>query len=134
MNKPKPQHRLHPYPSFYFSPMIKSERFGLCTNCNFFYRPYLLVDVRDQSEYDQCHIITALSYPASNFSRTMNPFSPEMYQFRNVDGKIIILYDVDEFIATECAHKMAQRGFENIFVVSFVTIFMWVLTELSNQF
>ena len=86
-------------------------------------RPYRLVDVRDQSEYDQCHIITALSYPASNFSRTMNPFSPEMYQFRNVDGKIIILYDVDEFIATECAHKMAQRGFENIFVVSFYMIF-----------
>jgi len=81
-------------------------------------KPYLLVDVRDQSEYDQCHIITALSYPASNFSRTMNPFSPEMYQFRNVDGKIIILYDVDEFVATECAHKMAQRGFENVFVLS----------------
>ena len=74
--------------------------------------------MRDQTEYEQCHIITALSYPGSNFSRMMNPFSPEMYQFRNVDGKIIILYDIDEFIATECAHKMAQRGFENVFVVS----------------
>merc|ERR1712179_291912 len=81
-------------------------------------KPYLLVDVRDRTEYEQCHIITALSYPASNFSRTMNPFSPEMYQFRNVDGKIIILYDIDGFIATECAHKMAQRGFENVFVLS----------------
>ena len=74
--------------------------------------------MRDQSEYEQCHIITALSYPASNLSRTMNPFSPEMYKFRNVDGKIIILYDIDEFTANECAHKMAQRGFENVFVVS----------------
>ena len=41
-----------------------------------------------------------------------------MYEFRNVDGKIIILYDIDEFIATECAHQMVQRGFENVFVVS----------------
>ena len=40
-----------------------------------------------------------------------------MYEFRNVDGKIIILYDIDEFIATECAHQMVQRGFENVFVV-----------------
>jgi len=40
-------------------------------------KPYLLVDVRDKDEYNQCHIITSLSYPASNFSRTMNPFSHE---------------------------------------------------------
>ena len=54
-----------------------------------------------------------------------------MYQFRNVDGKIIILYDVDEFIATECAHKMAQRGFENIFVVSFAQ-FINMIFNLSG--
>ena len=48
----------------------------------------------------------------------MNPFSPEMHQYKNVEGKIIIIYDVDEFLATDCAHQMVQRGFENIFVVS----------------
>jgi len=80
--------------------------------------PYLLVDVRDSDDYDQCHIITAHSYPAANFSRTMNPFSPEMHQYKNVEGKIIIIYDVDEFLATDCAHQMVQRGFENIFVLS----------------
>ena len=77
-----------------------------------------MVDVRDSDDYDQCHIITAHSYPAANFSRTMNPFSPEMHQYKNVEGKIIIIYDVDEFLATDCAHQMVQRGFENIFVVS----------------
>ena len=79
-----------------------------------------MVDVRDSDDYDQCHIITAHSYPAANFSRTMNPFSPEMHQYKNVEGKIIIIYDVDEFLATDCAHQMVQRGFENIFVVSIV--------------
>ena len=91
------------------------------------FRPYLLVDVRDADQFDQCHIITAHSYPAQNFSRTMNPFSPEMYDFKNVDGKIIILYDVDEFLATHCAHQMVQRGFENIFVVS-IQIFLFTFS------
>jgi centrosomal protein CEP41 len=94
--KPEPDLLLQPYPQM----------------------PYLLVDVRDIEEYNECHIISALSYPAQNFTRTMNPFSPEMYNFKNVDGKIIILYDVDEFLATHCAHQMVQRGFENIFVLS----------------
>ena len=89
------------------------------------FRPYLLVDVRDSDDYDQCHIITAHSYPAANFSRTMNPFSPEMHQYKNVEGKIIIIYDVDEFLATDCAHQMVQRGFENIFVVSISLFIKW---------
>ena len=41
-----------------------------------------------------------------------------MLQFKNLEGNIIILYDTDELIATECATTMAQRGFENVFVVS----------------
>jgi len=80
--------------------------------------PYLLVDVRDKESFAECHIITAQSYPATNFSRTMNPFSHEMLQFKNCEGKIIILYDVDELIATECATTMCQRGFENVFILS----------------
>jgi len=80
--------------------------------------PYLLVDVRDKESFSECHIITAQSYPATNFSRTMNPFSHEMLQFKNCEGKIIILYDVDELIATECATTMCQRGFENVFILS----------------
>ncbi|CBY38586.1 unnamed protein product [Oikopleura dioica] len=80
--------------------------------------PYLLVDVRDSDAYEQCHMITAESYPSTNFSRTMNPFSHQMLQFKNMEGHIIILYDTDELIATECATTMAQRGFENVFVLS----------------
>ena len=41
-----------------------------------------------------------------------------MLQLKNLEGHIIILYDTDELIATQCATTMAQRGFENIFVVS----------------
>jgi centrosomal protein CEP41 len=80
--------------------------------------PYLLVDVRDQEDFMQCHIITAQSYPSTNFSRTMNPFSHEMLQFKNVEGKIIILYDIDELVAVESANTMCQRGFENVFILS----------------
>jgi len=80
--------------------------------------PYLLVDVRDKEAFADCHIITAKSHPATSFSRTMNPFSHEMLQFKNVEGKIIILYDIDELVAIECATTMCQRGFENVFILS----------------
>ncbi|KAA0724445.1 Centrosomal protein of 41 kDa [Triplophysa tibetana] len=53
--------------------------------------PYLLLDVRDRDEYDQCHIIS---------------------------GKIIIVYDEDERIASQAATTMCERGFENLFMLS----------------
>jgi len=40
-----------------------------------------------------------------------------MLKFKNVEGKIIILYDIDELVAVSSATTMAQRGFENVFVV-----------------
>ena len=43
-----------------------------------------------------------------------------MLKFKNAEGKIIILCDVDEMIAIQCATTMCQRGFENVFVVRFV--------------
>ena len=43
-----------------------------------------------------------------------------------MDGKIIIIYDVDELIAIECASTMCQRGFENVFIVScFMKMLTW---------
>lgn len=41
-----------------------------------------------------------------------------MLKFKNAEGKIIILCDVDEMIAIQCATTMCQRGFENVFILS----------------
>ncbi|XP_069812351.1 centrosomal protein of 41 kDa isoform X2 [Dendropsophus ebraccatus] len=80
--------------------------------------PFLLLDVRDRDCYDQCHIIGAYNYPTAMLSRTMNPFTQEILNFKNAHGKIIILYDEDERIASQAATTMCERGFENLFMLS----------------
>ncbi|KAL2094073.1 hypothetical protein ACEWY4_011385 [Coilia grayii] len=80
--------------------------------------PYLLLDVRDRDLYDKCHITTAFSYPIATLSRTMNPFTKEILSYKNVIGKIIIVYDEDERLASQAATTMCERGFENLFMLS----------------
>ncbi|KAK3535969.1 hypothetical protein QTP70_022849 [Hemibagrus guttatus] len=80
--------------------------------------PYLLLDVRDRELYNQCHIISAHSYPIATLSRTMNPYTKEVLNYKNIAGKIIILYDEDERLASQAATTMCERGFENLFMLS----------------
>ncbi|KAM4676180.1 centrosomal protein of 41 kDa isoform 2-T2 [Discoglossus pictus] len=80
--------------------------------------PFLLLDVRDKDCYEQCHVIGAHCYPTAMLSRTMNPFTPEILEFKNAHGKIIIVYDEDERIASQAATTMCERGFENLFMLS----------------
>ncbi|CAL1594732.1 unnamed protein product [Knipowitschia caucasica] len=80
--------------------------------------PYLLLDVRDRDCYNCCHIISAHSFPIICLSRTMNPYTKEVLQYKNAPGKIIIVYDEDERIASQAATIMCQRGFENLFMLS----------------
>ncbi|NXJ72140.1 CEP41 protein, partial [Rostratula benghalensis] len=80
--------------------------------------PFLLLDVRDQDAYDQCHIIGAYSYPIATLARTMNPYTNSILEYRNAHGKIIILYDNDERLASQAATTMCERGFENLFMLS----------------
>ncbi|CAL8260649.1 unnamed protein product [Merluccius merluccius] len=80
--------------------------------------PYLLLDTRDKDQYDQCHIISAYSHPIALLSRTMNPYTKEVLDYKNAAGKIIIVYDEDERIASQAATVMCERGFENLFMLS----------------
>ncbi|XP_077972383.1 centrosomal protein of 41 kDa-like isoform X2 [Styela clava] len=80
--------------------------------------PYLVVDVRDQDEYDRGHIIGAINSPTARLSRTTNNFTREMLEYKNQVGKIIVLYDEDEKLATMAATTMVERGFDNIFIIS----------------
>uniref|UniRef100_A0A3B4YYP9 Centrosomal protein 41 n=1 Tax=Stegastes partitus TaxID=144197 RepID=A0A3B4YYP9_9TELE len=79
--------------------------------------PYLLLDVRDREQYDSCHIIGAHSFPVAMLTRTMNPYTKEVLEYKNAAGKIIIVYDEDERIASQAANTMCQRGFENVFML-----------------
>ncbi|KAM6095878.1 centrosomal protein of 41 kDa isoform 2-T2 [Chlamydotis macqueenii] len=80
--------------------------------------PFLLLDVRDRDAYDECHIVGAYSYPIATLSRTMNPYTNSILEYKNAHGKIIILYDNDERLASQAATTMCERGFENLFMLS----------------
>ncbi|XP_063164767.1 centrosomal protein of 41 kDa isoform X2 [Candoia aspera] len=80
--------------------------------------PYLLLDVRERDAYDQCHLVGAYSYPIATLSRTMNPYTNSILEYKNAHGKIIILYDDDERVASQAATTMCERGFENLFMLS----------------
>ncbi|KAG7259943.1 hypothetical protein CRUP_022812 [Coryphaenoides rupestris] len=72
--------------------------------------PYLLLDVRDRDQYDQCHIVMRVQSP--------HCLAVQDHEPKNADGKIIIVYDEDERIASQAAAVMCQRGFENLFMLS----------------
>jgi centrosomal protein CEP41 len=80
--------------------------------------PYLLLDLRDSDEYQQCHIITALNYPTAMLSRSMNNETPELLAYKNQAGKIIAIYDDDEKIGCRAAATLVQRGYDNLFLLS----------------
>ncbi|XP_037308054.2 centrosomal protein of 41 kDa [Pungitius pungitius] len=80
--------------------------------------PYLLLDVRDRDQYDRCHIISAHSFPIATLSRTMNPYTKDVLEYKNAAGRIIIVYDEDERTAGQAATAMCQRGFDNLFLLS----------------
>ncbi|PVD25100.1 hypothetical protein C0Q70_15598 [Pomacea canaliculata] len=80
--------------------------------------PYLLLDIRDQDAYNECHIITAKSYPIAMLSRSVNYETKDMLQFKNQPGKIIVIYDEDEKISHRAATTLVQRGYDNLFMLS----------------
>ncbi|KAH9503745.1 Centrosomal protein of 41 kDa [Bulinus truncatus] len=80
--------------------------------------PYLLLDVREREAYDECHVITAQSYPTAMLARSVNYETKEMLQFKNQPGKIIVLYDDDERLSHRAATTLVQRGYDNLFMLS----------------
>lgn len=49
--------------------------------------PFLLLDVRDRDSYQQCHIIGAYTYPIATLSRTMNPYSNDILEYKNATAR-----------------------------------------------
>eukprot|EP00795_Rhopilema_esculentum_P002281 gene2281-17894_t len=69
--------------------------------------PYLLLDVRDRDAFDKCHMIGGGK--ELSFSDVIK---------RNKTGKIIVVYDEDERIATNVATIFVQRDVDNVFLLS----------------
>jgi hypothetical protein len=53
-------------------------------------KPYLVLDIRTEEEFDDCHIVEARSYPSPLFHH--DRISPELHSYKNKEDRLIILY------------------------------------------
>ena len=76
----------------------------------------MLLDLRDPEEYEFWRIKEAICYPAANISR--DKMIPELYRFKNKADKLIIVYMNDERKGCAAANLFAEKGYDNIFLLS----------------
>lgn len=79
--------------------------------------PFLLLDVRDEEEFDKCHIQMASLYPKARLSRATGQFTPEVLAFKGHPEKMIVVYCDYGQTSGEAAQMFAERGFDNIFLL-----------------
>ncbi|KAK2950218.1 putative Chromosome-associated kinesin KIF4 [Blattamonas nauphoetae] len=79
---------------------------------------FLLLDIRDEDFYKECHIKYAQHFPAALLSRASNYFTPEIISYQNKENKKIIVYCNDERESSRVATIMFQRGIDNIFIIT----------------
>lgn len=83
---------------------------------NSYEKPYLILDIRDRAQYDRGHLLQARSFPYTLLRRDQIP--PELYNFRNKTGFLVIIYCDDEKVSREAAKTFVDRGTENIFLLT----------------
>ena len=74
---------------------------------------FILLDLREPSEYDRIHIVDAQCFPAVNITR--DKFTQQMIMMKNKPGKMIILYHTDERNGIPFANNFYQKGYDNVY-------------------
>lgn len=80
--------------------------------------PFILLDLRDPQDFEECHIRGATNYHHVRLARAQNYWTPEVFEYINKPDRIIIAYDEDESIAPKAATTIVQRGVDNLFMLS----------------
>eukprot|EP00344_Euplotes_crassus_P009853 CAMPEP_0196999770 /NCGR_PEP_ID=MMETSP1380-20130617/4878_1 /TAXON_ID=5936 /ORGANISM="Euplotes crassus, Strain CT5" /LENGTH=264 /DNA_ID=CAMNT_0042416811 /DNA_START=14 /DNA_END=808 /DNA_ORIENTATION=+ len=76
----------------------------------------LLLDLRDVEDYVMAHIKGAISFPSPNIAR--DKFTKNIWQYKNKEDKIIIIYHKDEKCVIEAAELLVEKHFENIYIMN----------------
>ena len=77
---------------------------------------FIILDLREESEYDRVHIVEAISFPAVNISR--DKFTQQLIMMKNKPGKMIIMYHTDERNGIPYANNFFQKGYDNVYFLS----------------
>merc|ERR1719333_179463 len=75
-------------------------------------RDLVLLDLRDESEYEQCRLPLAISYPATKINR--DQFSPELHRCKRDPTKLLVVYHMDDTSTAGVATLLVQKGWESV--------------------
>ena len=81
-------------------------------------RPFVILDVRDSEEYRRSHLVYSQSYHHTRLNRAFDYETKEMLRVKNRPGHILVVCDNDESQASKFASTLAQRGYDNVFMLS----------------
>ena len=77
---------------------------------------FLLLDLRDQDDYNLWRIKESINFPAPNIGR--DKMIPELFRFKNQPDKLIIVYMLDERQGTQYAQNFTEKGYDNLYLLS----------------
>jgi len=77
---------------------------------------YLILDLREDCDYERIHVRDAINFPAVNISR--DKFTHQMIMMKNKPGKMIIMYHNDERNGIPYANNFFQKGYDNVYFLS----------------
>ena len=77
---------------------------------------FIILDLREECDYERIHVKEAINFPAVNISR--DKFTHQLIMMKNKPGKMIILYHNDERSGIPYANNFFQKGFDNVYFLS----------------
>ena len=77
---------------------------------------FIILDLREECDYERIHVKEAINFPAVNISR--DKFTHQLIMMKNKPGKMIILYHNDERAGIPYANNFFQKGFDNVYFLS----------------
>ncbi len=77
---------------------------------------FIILDLREECDYERIHLKEAISFPAVNISR--DKFTHQLIMMKNKPGKMIILYHNDERNGIPYANNFFQKGYDNVYFLS----------------
>lgn len=75
-------------------------------------RDLVLLDLRDESEYERCRLPLAISYPATKINR--DQFTPELHRCKRDSSKLLVVYHSNDGTTAGVATLLAQKGWDNV--------------------
>jgi len=79
-------------------------------------RDLVLLDLREERDFEQCRLPLAVSYPAARINR--DQVSPELYNCKRDASKLLVVYHDTDQSSTAVATILVQKGWETVHVLS----------------